>query len=182
MAGETKAHLVRKVGFAVRRMAAQSVLSSAVIAKHFDLHPSDLEVLDIIFVKESVSAGDLVKATGLTSGSVTALLDRLEAKALIIRERDDADRRRTNIRLNKVASAPIEAVYAPRQTAMFELWSQFDMEALEVIADFLSRSTDLLVNCTEQIADLPSPTGNSRFTATCPGGRSKSIRAARVLD
>lgn len=152
-----KADLVRSVGLAVRRMAAQSVLSSAAIAKHFNLHTSDLEVLDIIFVEESVSAGDLAKATGLTSGSVTALLDRLEAKALIIRERDDADRRRTNIRLNRAATAPIEALYAPRQTAMFELWSQFDVEALKVITDFLTRSKDLLVTCTEQIASYPSP-------------------------
>lgn len=89
----TKADLVRSVGLAVRRMAAQSVLSSAAMAKHFALHPSDLEVLDIIFVQKGVSAGDLVKATGLTSGSITSLLDRLEAKALIIRERDDIDRR-----------------------------------------------------------------------------------------
>lgn len=166
MTDRAKADLVRRVGLAVRRMEAQSVLSSATMAKHFALHPSDLEVLDIIFVRQSVSAGDLVKATGLTSGSITSLLDRLEAKALIIRVRDDADRRRTNIRLNRAATAPIEAAYEPRQTAMFALWSQFDAEALEVITDFLTRSTDLLVTCTEQIADLPSPAENGQTPAS----------------
>lgn len=176
MAHNAKIDLVRSVGLAVRRMAAQSVLSSAAMAKHFSLHPSDLEVLDIIFVRKSVSAGDLVKATGLTSGSITSLLDRLEAKALIIRERDDADRRRTNIRLNRAKTAPIEAAYEPRQTAMFELWSQFDAEALEVITDFLTKSTDLLVTCTEQIAALPSPAENSRMAGKPSATRPKSPR------
>ena len=157
MVDEVKAALLRKVGLAVRQMGAQSVLSSAAMAKHFDLHSTDLEVLDLIFLRQNVSAGDLVKATGLTSGSVTALLDRMEAKALIIRERDDADRRRTNVRLNRMATASIEAAYASRQTAMFELWSQFDVQALESVADFLAKSTDLLVTCTEQIAGLARP-------------------------
>jgi DNA-binding MarR family transcriptional regulator len=165
MTDMAKADLVRRVGFALRRMTAQSVLSSAVVAKHFNLHPSDLEVLDIIFLEERVSPGDLAKATGLTSGSVTALLDRLEAKALIIRERDDVDRRRTNVRLNREATAPIEAIYEPRQNAMFELWSQFDVGALEVITDFLTRSKDLLVSCTEQISGRSFPDGNSRAAA-----------------
>lgn len=161
MADEAKAELVRKVGLAVRRMNAQGVLSSAAMAKHFDLHPTDLEVLDLIFLRERVSAGDLVKATGLTSGSVTALLDRLEAKALIVRERDEADRRRAVVRLNRTTTAPIEAAYEPRQTAMFELWSEFDEQALETVADFLGRSMELLVKYTEEIAGLPRLGGKS---------------------
>lgn len=154
MVDAVKPKLLREVALAVRRMGAQSMLSGAAMAKHFDLNPTDLEVLDLIYLRKSVSAGDLITATGLASGSVTALLDRLEAKALIIRERDRADRRRTNIRLNRTATAPIEAAYELRQTAMFELWSQFDVQALETVADFLVKSTDLLVICTKQIASL----------------------------
>ncbi|MBO9698226.1 MAG: MarR family transcriptional regulator [Sphingopyxis sp.] len=159
---------MRVVGLAVRRMQAQGVLSSAAMAKHFALHPSDLEVLDIIFVRESVSAGDLVKATGLTSGSITSLLDRLETRGLILRERDAADRRRTLVRLNRAATAPIEAAYEPRQTAMHELWSQFDAASLEAITDFLTRSTDLLVACTAEIADLPAPAEHGCAAAVRP--------------
>lgn len=171
MTDKGKAELVHKVGLAVRRMSAQGVLSSAAMAKHFDLHPTDLEVLDLIFLRESVSAGDLVKATGLTSGSVTALLDRLEVKAFIVRERDDADRRRAVVRLNRTATAPIEAAYEPRQKAMFELWSQFDVQMLETIADFLERSTDLLVTYTEEIASLSRPGEESAQPQPAPAVR-----------
>lgn len=147
----SKDALVRQVGLAVRRMGAQSVLSSAAIAKHFGLHTTDLEVLDLIFIGKTVSAGELANATGLTSGSITALVDRLVAKGYVTRHEDPKDRRRTLIRVNRRATAPIEAVYAPRQRAMFELWSGFADDELWLIADFLTRSTDLLIRCTEQI-------------------------------
>lgn len=164
MAENASAELLGKLGLAVRRMGAQSVLSSAAMARHFGLHPTDLEVLDLIFLRKSASAGDLVKATGLTSGSVTALLDRLEAKSLIVRERDDADRRRTIVRLNRKATVSIEAAYESRQAVMFELWSQFELEKLETVAEFLKKSTDLLVKCTEQITGL-SRTSEERAKA-----------------
>lgn len=155
MVDAVKAEMVRRVGLAVRSLGAQSALSSAAMAKHFELHSTDLEVLDLILLRESVSAGDLAKATGLTSGSVTALLDRLEAKSLVIRERDEADRRRAIVRLNRAKTAMIEAAYEPRQKAMFDLWSQFDEQELQTVTDFLTRSLDLLVTVTAQIASLP---------------------------
>lgn len=145
-----KRALVTQVGLAVRRMGAQSVLSSTAMAQRFGLHPSELEVLDLIFVRKTVSAGELMQATGLTSGSVTALLDRLTAKRLVHRERDRQDRRRICVRLNRKATAPIEVAYRQRQAAMFALWSSFDETALQVIVDFLTRSTDLLVESTSR--------------------------------
>ena len=62
-------------------------------------------------VRKSVSAGDLIKATGPTSRSITALLDRLEKRQLIVRERDPNDGRRTRICLNRTVTAPIEAAF-----------------------------------------------------------------------
>ncbi|WP_089175103.1 MarR family transcriptional regulator [Bosea sp. AS-1] len=143
--------LLRQLGHAVRRMGAQSVLSSAAMAKHFGLHPTDLEVLDLIFLRETVTAGELATATGLTSGSVTALVDRLAARGYVIRRRDEADRRRMLISVVRAATAPIEAAYEPRRIAMRALWSSFDDTTLRLVTDFLTRSTDLLVQCTEEI-------------------------------
>jgi DNA-binding MarR family transcriptional regulator len=143
--------LLRQLGLAVRRMGAQSVLSSAAMAKHFGLHPTDLEVLDLIVLRETVTAGDLAAATGLTSGSVTALVDRLAARGYVTRRRDEADRRRMLISVVRAATAPIEAAYEPRRIAMRTLWSSFDDATLRAVTGFLTRSTDLLVRCTEEI-------------------------------
>jgi DNA-binding MarR family transcriptional regulator len=152
-----KDELVRELSLAVRRMGAQSVLSSAAMARHFELHPTDLEVLDLIFIHKTVSAGDLAKATGLTSGSITALVDRLETKGYVSRRRDPEDRRRVLINVDYNATAPIAAAYEPRRIAMFALWSSFDDQALRLVTDFLTRSTDLLVTCTREIVAPGDP-------------------------
>lgn len=156
MPDRDKDELLRQLGDAMRRMGAQSVLSSAAMAKHFGLHPTDLEVLDLIFLRETVTAGALAAATGLTSGSVTALVDRLVARGYVARRRDEADRRRVLISVDRAATAPIEAAYEPRRIAMQALWSSFDHETLRLVTDFLTRSTDLLVRSTEEIVAADS--------------------------
>jgi DNA-binding MarR family transcriptional regulator len=148
--------LVVQVGRQVRRMGAQSVITSQVVADRFNLHTTDLECLDLIYLRKDVTAGELAKATGLTSGAVTALIDRLEAAGYVERAADPADRRRVLVRIKPDAIKPIEAVYAPMQGQMFALWSTFSERDLRVIADFISRSTDLAVNCADEISrDAP---------------------------
>lgn len=147
----TKAEMVTRVGIQVRQMGAQSVLTSQVIAERFDLHTTDLECLDLIYLRQNPSAGELANATGLTSGAVTALIDRLEDAGFVKRVADPTDRRRLHVQIRPTAIAPIKAVYEPIQTRMFELWSTYSIQELTVILDFLSRSTKLAVECTEAI-------------------------------
>ena len=87
----------------------------------------------------------------MTSGAVTALIDRLEDAGFVKRVADPADRRRLHVQIRPAAIAPIKAVYEPIQTRMFELWSSYSNHELAVILDFLSRSTALAVKCTETI-------------------------------
>ena len=145
------AELVERVGLEVRRMGAQTMITSQVIAERFGIHTTDLECLDLILMQEQVSAGDLARATGLTSGAVTALIDRLEKAGYVTRATDPNDRRRQQVRVRDEAIEPIQAVYAPLQTQMFKLWSSFSVRELELIENFISRSTDLAVRCVESI-------------------------------
>lgn len=155
--------LVARLGQAVRRMGAQSVVASRVIADRFDLHTTDLEVLDLIFLRGDVSAGELAEATGLTSGSVTALVDRLARAGYVERHADASDRRKVLVRVRPEAIEPIKAVYAPIQRAMFELWSTYSAEELKAAHDLVTRSTDLHVQCLSEIrAAAPKPTAKRR--------------------
>lgn len=151
--GERHAMLVAELGRAVRRMGAQSVIASRAIADRFGLHTTDLEVLDLIFMRGEASAGELAEATGLTSGSVTALIDRLVRAGYVKRHADPADRRKVMVRARPDAIGPIEAVYRPIQAAMSELWSSYDEAALRTVLDFVARSTDLHVGCLKDIRD-----------------------------
>jgi DNA-binding MarR family transcriptional regulator len=143
--------LVVEVGNAIRKMGAQSVIMSRTVADHFGLHMTDLEVLDLIFLRKQVSAGDLADATGLSSGAVTALIDRLAVAGYIERTADPKDRRRVIVKVRPEAIEPIKAVYMSTQKRMFDLWSTFTERDLEVIADFITRSTGLGAECCRDI-------------------------------
>ncbi|HET9949933.1 MAG TPA: MarR family transcriptional regulator [Longimicrobiales bacterium] len=143
--------LVERVDRCVRRAGAQSVLTSRAIADRFGLHSSDLEALDVIFLRGEASPSELADATGLTSGATTALLDRLERAGYVERRPDPEDRRRVRVRLIPEAIEPIQAVYAGMQRRMFDLWSSYSARDLEVVAEFLTRSTDLHVECVREL-------------------------------
>lgn len=144
---------VARIGNLVRRMGAQSVIVSQTVAARFGLNTTDLEGLDLIQLQGQVSAGQLATATGLTSGAVTALIDRLERAGYVERIDDPADRRRVLVRIREGAIVEIAKVYAPMQKRMFALWSQYSADELTAIEDFLTRSLELSVDCVAELRD-----------------------------
>jgi len=145
--------LVGRIGNLVRRMGAQSVIVSQTVAARFGLNTTDLEGLDLIQLQGKVSAGQLAAATGLTSGAVTALIDRLERAGYVERIDDATDRRRVLVRIREGAIVEIAKVYAPMQKRMFALWSQYSADELTAIEDFLTRSLELSVDCVAELRD-----------------------------
>src|ERR1700716_2085720 len=131
---------VSRVDVLIREMAAQTMVTSQIVANHFGLHTTDLRVLDIIFMRGQVLAGELASATGLTSGSVTALVDRLVAAGLVERADDATDRRKVWVRSRNDAIEPIKEMFMPSQRRMFTLWRTFTAEQLDAIATFLART------------------------------------------
>ncbi|MBT1158894.1 MarR family transcriptional regulator [Aminobacter anthyllidis] len=134
------------------------------MAERFGLHTTDLECLDLLFMRKAATPGELAAATGLSSGAMTALLDRLERAGYVERQADPGDRRRVLLHIKAEAIKPIEAVYRPMQARMQELWSGYSQAELATIVDFIKRSTDLAVSC---VADMrgdaaPMPPKRSR--------------------
>ena len=162
--------LVKQVGIAVRKMGAQSVIASRTIAGRFEIHMTDLEVLDLIFMRGAVSAGELADATGLTTGSVTALIDRLVKAGYVERCEDASDRRKVLVRVRHDAIEPIKATYASMQKRMHALWSTFEPDELEAIIDFITRSTELHVECCKDIQRQTEPSLSRRRARTARRG------------
>jgi hypothetical protein len=140
--------VVVQLGIAVRKMGAQSVITSRTVADRFALHTTDLEVLDLIFLRKQASAGDL---------------DRLVRAGYVERCADSEDRRRVIVRIREEAIEPIKAAYATMQRRMFDLWSTYSTHDLQLITDFVSKSTALAVECCKSLArrDSASPAGRS---------------------
>lgn len=176
--------LVARVGLQVRQLGAQSVMTSQIVAARFGLHTTDLECLDLIYLRKQASAGELAAATGLTSGAMTALIDRLESAGYVERVADAQDRRRIWVRIRPASIEPIKAVYAPIQKRMFKLWSSYSARDLQVVADFLARSRELAVICATEIQRTapPAPSKRRPPRTSRRGQQQTSPPATRVAD
>jgi DNA-binding MarR family transcriptional regulator len=129
----------------VRRMTAQSVLIGDAVSARFGLGSTDLECLDLALLSGGATAGEIARATGLTTGAITGVIDRLESAGYVRRERDPADRRKVVVRALPGMTRRIAPVYQSLQREMTRLWSRYDDAQLAVILDFLCRSCDLAV-------------------------------------
>src|SRR5690349_11753070 len=78
--------------------AIKTVLYQHALADRLGLNVTDLLCLFFLRDTEALTAGQLAEATGLTTGSVTIMIDRLEAAGYVQREKDPTDRRRVLVR------------------------------------------------------------------------------------
>jgi DNA-binding MarR family transcriptional regulator len=74
---------------------------------------TDGRCLDVIDQRPGITAGELAAAVGLSPGAVTTALDRLEAHGLVVRERDEQDRRRVTLRPTPEAGRLAWEAYGP---------------------------------------------------------------------
>jgi DNA-binding MarR family transcriptional regulator len=87
-----------------------------------------------------VTAGYLAERTGLTTGEITGVVDRLERDGWVYRERDAGDRRRVYVMPNGVqADHLIRPLFASIGQAMTELCAAYRDEELALILDFVRR-------------------------------------------
>jgi DNA-binding MarR family transcriptional regulator len=146
--------LVGRLFVAIRGVGDQGELTRAVIAEVLGLNKTDLAGVDFLYSQDGTcTAGELSRATGLTSGSTTALIDRLERTGYAVRDDDPTDRRRQIVRLSDKAHGRCEAVYEPIRKEMFKLWSNYSASELELIERFLTEGIKLHATGLDRLRD-----------------------------
>jgi DNA-binding MarR family transcriptional regulator len=145
--------LLEELDRTVRAMTGQSVLLSQSVAAIAGINSTDLECLDAIHTRGAASPGDLAAATGLTTGAVTSVIDRLEQAGYVRREPHPSDRRKVLLRLQPQATQKVADLYAPLQKEMLSLWSQYDEDQISLVIDFLKKSCQA---AERQVAELQS--------------------------
>jgi DNA-binding MarR family transcriptional regulator len=141
------------VGFEVgRELGARSILFHQAIATIAGVSVTDLKCLDYVERTGDVTAGDLARLTGLTTGAITAAIDRLEKAGLARRERSEVDRRKVFIRLsNSPAMARIAPFYEALGRESAEVVARYSTAQLETIKDFCERCIEIMRRQTEAI-------------------------------
>jgi DNA-binding MarR family transcriptional regulator len=115
---------------------AASAFDERVAAK-FKLSRADMRWLDLLGRQGRMTAGQLSEESGLTTGAVTFLLDRLEEAGFVRRKRDTEDRRRVWVQLTPAALRRLERAQEPIKQEMRELAQRFKAEELAVVRDFM---------------------------------------------
>ena len=158
---------------------AASMLNSAV-AEHLGLHPTCWECLSLLFEHGPMPAGRLAQLTGLTSGAVTGLVDRLEAAGYVERQRDAADRRKVIVAVVPGAVARVMPLFEPMLAEMQELNSGYSDDELGNVrrcvqgaADILRRHALLIRAAAGGEGCAQPPEGSSRPSTAAPRGESR---------
>ncbi|MGO4613467.1 MarR family winged helix-turn-helix transcriptional regulator [Nocardia sp. 2YAB30] len=115
---------------------------------------TDLRCLEILWHGQSTPGG-LAAELGLTSGSVTTMLDRLSKLDYVVRHPEPGDRRKVIIRITDSAMAKVMQIYGPIAEEGADEVARYSAAELRTVIDYLRRSRDLQERHRIRIAGLP---------------------------
>jgi DNA-binding MarR family transcriptional regulator len=121
----------------VRRSQSATDRFDQAVADALGLNRTDMRCLDVLEREGPVTAGALAEATGLTSGSMTTALDRLERAGFARRRRDGADRRLVLVELTEQALGIAERFYGQHAALSERLYQRHTETQLELLLQFV---------------------------------------------
>src|SRR5690606_2433530 len=101
------------------------MLVHGAIAASFGLNPTDHKVVSLLQRHGPLTAGTIADRTGLTTGSVTALVDRLQRRGLVQRRPDPADRRRVVVEPDSDGLEPLHRYFHRRSRSLAQLYARY---------------------------------------------------------
>jgi DNA-binding MarR family transcriptional regulator len=113
------------------------------LAKTLKLSRTDMRCLDLIGRDGPLTAGQLAAESGLTTGAVTFILDRLEEGGMVTRRRDTEDRRRVWVEIVPQARERLQGLQRPVAEEMRQVAQRFKAEELAVVRDFMRQAKEV---------------------------------------
>ena len=121
------------------------------VAETLGLNVTDYKVLGII-TNEGVTAGDIANKSGLSTGMVTTVVDRLEKKNFVYRDKHPNDRRKVIIKRNiEKTNSEMSPIFQSFGVEMGKLFSSYNQSELKTILDYLKRSIDIFTKEREKL-------------------------------
>src|SRR5712691_2781544 len=142
-----RALLAAAFGAAIRRTGSLMQLMGQAAADRIGINATDLNCLNILSFSGHMTAGELARATGLTTASITGVIDRLEEAGYVSRERDPHDRRRVVVTLVlDQAMRNVASVFLPVMRDWREMSARYSDDELRLIVDFYGRMEQVFRN------------------------------------
>jgi DNA-binding MarR family transcriptional regulator len=145
--------IIQAINEKFREMSTETIMFHQVVADILGLHITDHKCLDFIYRFGAMPAGRLAELTGLTTGAITGIIDRLEEAGYVRRTNDPKDRRRTIVEptRNKKLEKKIEVLFIPLRDRMHKLLSSYSDSELAFLLD---ATTEMLEQTREESIKL----------------------------
>jgi DNA-binding MarR family transcriptional regulator len=157
--------LLKELEEAMRRTSAQGVMYGQTVADLAGVSGSDLDCMDFLNLEGRMTAGRLAELTGLTTGAITGVVDRLEKAGFVCRERDENDRRKVFITTVAQNTARIGRLYVPMQEAMHKLWGTYSDAELQLLLRFATEGYKAALEATTTLKGLVEAETDKSITA-----------------
>lgn len=152
MSKKLTASILQQFRTASRQYSDASTFMHEAIARKAGLTGSDHKYLGLILQHKELTAGDLSKLTGLTTGAVTGLIDRLERKKLLKRQFTKDDRRKVIIVPNEEnALKLLQPLFTELQQKTANLIATFSQTEIQVIERYFVEATAIMKETTSSI-------------------------------
>ncbi|CAM5227798.1 DNA-binding MarR family transcriptional regulator OS=Streptomyces albaduncus OX=68172 GN=FHS32_000636 PE=4 SV=1 [Streptomyces griseoloalbus] len=156
-----------------RRYMASYALFNQALADRLGLHPTDLQCLNLLTLEPGpVTTGRIAELTGLTTGSATRLVDRLERAGYVVRERDAGDRQAVLVAPVPERTAEVARVWERVGGGWFALFADLDDRELALFVEHMRRTE----YGAEQAARLQAKPTWGRY-----GGSAGRVRAGGIV-
>jgi DNA-binding MarR family transcriptional regulator len=164
MSRETRDDLIRQIGLEVRAQQNDVDLIDDAAFQLLGINRTDGRCLDVIDQHGRITAGDLARGSGLTSGAVTAVIDRLERAGHVRRTRDDEDRRRVYVEVTPRTQERLRDLYGPLAAASYELLGTYTVAELTLLRDFIRLGRERTREHAERLQALLRDAGDHEAT------------------
>jgi DNA-binding MarR family transcriptional regulator len=139
-----RTELINALYQAGRELSTTTVLFQSVVAEQIGLNATEWKCLDILELRGPLMAGELAELTGLTTGAITGLIDRLEQGGFVRRERDPHDRRKVIVQPIGEHKQGVTQIFDSLMQRYAELFEAYNDQELAFILDYLIRSNGVI--------------------------------------
>ncbi len=147
-------NLQKRVRKLSQHYAYTSIQMHETIARKAGLSGTDHKYLGFLIEKGQMTAGELATLTGLTTGAVTGLIDRLEKRGLVKRQFAQDDRRKVIIEPNTPAiMALLAPLYKEFRSKSENLIGSFSNEELTIIEAYFLEAIEIMNETTNKLTN-----------------------------
>jgi DNA-binding MarR family transcriptional regulator len=152
--GLAREEILQDFGKAIRAYQTSNDNWDQALADLAGMNRTDMRCIDLIDQAGGMTAGELARAAGLTTGAVTAVVDRLERAGYARRVPDPADRRRVRIEVTPQVWERAQPVFGPYLADSWTLMEDYTDEEIARFTELLRAIIEVQARHIERARDM----------------------------